>query len=239
MSSTWHCAEPNPRAHPTRPDNRREPVPGGAMTAIVDTDRAAAEMLHSALGPETVVLTSLEALRHHLETNPADDVVVLSSAVDLYSALALAESLRVSRPSLGVILLRRRVDTSVLHDALRAGVREVVDERDLRHHDRRTPGPGGRPRDARTVRQRRRPGWSPPRTHRHRLQRQGRLWQDDTRHQPGRRARRARTARGVHRRPRSRLRRRCRRPAGFDPSEPSPTPSRWPTRSTAPHSAPC
>ncbi len=101
------------------------------MTAIVDTDRSAAEMLHGALGPETVVLTSLEALRQHLDTNPADDVVVLSSAVDLYSALALAESLRVSRPSLGVILLRRRVDTSVLHDALRAGVREVVDERDL------------------------------------------------------------------------------------------------------------
>lgn len=101
------------------------------MTAIVDTDRSAAEMLHGALGPETVVLTSLEALRQHLDSNPADDVVVLSSAVDLYSALALAESLRVSRPSLGVILLRRRVDTSVLHDALRAGVREVVDERDL------------------------------------------------------------------------------------------------------------
>ena len=87
------------------------------MTAIVDTDRSAAEMLHGALGPETVVLTSLEALRQHLDSNPADDVVVLSSAVDLYSALALAESLRVSRPSLGVVLLRRRVDTSVLHDA--------------------------------------------------------------------------------------------------------------------------
>lgn len=115
-----------------QPDHGREPLPSvSAMTAIVDTDRAGAEMLHSALGPETVVLTSLEALRHHLETNPDDDVVVLSSAVDLYSALALAKSLRVSRPSLGVILLRRRVDTSVLHEALRAGVREVVDERDL------------------------------------------------------------------------------------------------------------
>jgi pilus assembly protein CpaE len=101
------------------------------MTAIVDANTAAAEMLQAALGPETTVLTSLEALRHHLNANPGDDVVVLSSAVDLYSALALAESLRVTRPSLGVILVRRRVDTSVLQDALRAGVREVVDERDL------------------------------------------------------------------------------------------------------------
>ena len=39
--------------------------------------------------------------------------------------------MRVTRPSLGVILVRRRVDTSVLADALRAGVFEVVEERDL------------------------------------------------------------------------------------------------------------
>jgi pilus assembly protein CpaE len=66
--------------------------------------------------------------------NPGDDdVVVLSSDVELHSALALAESYRVSRPSVGVILLRRRqdMDVSVLHNALRAGIREVVDERDL------------------------------------------------------------------------------------------------------------
>ena len=101
------------------------------MTAIADHDPDAAEMLHSALGPESTVLPSLEALRHHLDRNPGDDCVVLSSAVDLYSALALAESFRVTRPFLGVVLLRRRLDTSVLTDALRAGVREVVDERDL------------------------------------------------------------------------------------------------------------
>lgn len=101
------------------------------MTAIVDLDPAVAETLHTALGPESQVLPSLEALRRHLETQFAEDAVVLGSTVDLSSALSLSESMRVTRPSLAVILVRRRVDTSVLTDALRAGVFEVVDERDL------------------------------------------------------------------------------------------------------------
>ncbi len=40
--------------------------------------------------------------------------------------------LRIARPSLGVVLVRRRVDTGVLGDALRAGVRDIVEERDLK-----------------------------------------------------------------------------------------------------------
>ncbi|MFL6134050.1 MAG: CpaE family protein, partial [Nocardioidaceae bacterium] len=52
-------------------------------------------------------------------------------AVDLEAAAALADTLRVTRPAMSVILIRRRVDTSVLAEALRSGMREVVDERDL------------------------------------------------------------------------------------------------------------
>ncbi len=47
------------------------------------------------------------------------------------TALRLAEDLRLTRPTLGVVLVRRRIDTCVLGEALRAGVREVVDARDL------------------------------------------------------------------------------------------------------------
>lgn len=101
------------------------------MTAIVDIDPTAAETLHAALGPESQVLPSLDALRRHLDTQFAEDVVVLGASVDLASALGIAESMRVTRPSLAVILVRRRVDTSVLADALRSGVFEVVEERDL------------------------------------------------------------------------------------------------------------
>ena len=101
------------------------------MTAIVDSDQNTAEMLHAALGPDSQVLGTLDNLRSHIETHFAEDAVVLGPGVDLSSAVELAETMRVLRPSLAVILVRRRVDTSVLTDALRAGVFEVVEERDL------------------------------------------------------------------------------------------------------------
>jgi pilus assembly protein CpaE len=101
------------------------------MTALVDLDAATAETLHAALGPDCLVLPSIDALRRHLEVQFREDAVVLGPSVDLSAALSLAESMRVTRPSLAVILVRRRVDTSVLTDALRSGVFEVVEERDL------------------------------------------------------------------------------------------------------------
>jgi pilus assembly protein CpaE len=101
------------------------------MAAIVDLDPGTAETLHSALGPDSLVLSSLEALRRHLETHFGEDAVILGPTVDLGAALTLAQTMRVNRPSLAVILVRRRVDTSVLTDALRAGIFEVVEERDL------------------------------------------------------------------------------------------------------------
>jgi pilus assembly protein CpaE len=101
------------------------------MAAIVDLDPNTAEMLHAALGSESVVLPTMDALRRHLETQFTEDAVILGPNIDLHSALDLAGSMRVTRPSLGVILVRRRVDTSVLADAMRAGIFEVVEERDL------------------------------------------------------------------------------------------------------------
>ncbi|MDQ1629802.1 MAG: pilus assembly protein CpaE [Actinomycetota bacterium] len=101
------------------------------MTCIIDLDPATAETLHQALGADTLVLASFEVLRRHLDVHLGEDAVVVGPTVDLHTALTLAEQMRVSRPSLAVVLVRRRVDTSVLTDALRAGMFEVVDERDL------------------------------------------------------------------------------------------------------------
>ena len=47
------------------------------MSALVDLDASIAETLRSALGPDGHVLPSLEALRRHLDTQPAEDAVVL------------------------------------------------------------------------------------------------------------------------------------------------------------------
>ena len=101
------------------------------MTLIVDHDVAAAETLRSALGPDSRLVTSLDSLQRELDADPAADLVVIGPTIDQGSALALAERMRVARPWFGVVLVRRRIDTSLLAESLRAGVREVVEERDL------------------------------------------------------------------------------------------------------------
>jgi pilus assembly protein CpaE len=100
------------------------------MAAIVDLDPAVAESLRSVVG-DALVLDSLEAARRHIDTNLGEDTIIVGPSMDQDSALLLAQSMRVQRPSLGVILVRKRVDTAVLAAALRMGVRDVVEERDL------------------------------------------------------------------------------------------------------------
>jgi pilus assembly protein CpaE len=100
------------------------------MTTICEPDPTTAAALHSAVG-EAALTSSIDQLRQHLDGWPGEDTVVVGPAVDLGSALRLADTMRVARPGLGVVLVRQRIDTVVLGEALRAGVREVVDERDL------------------------------------------------------------------------------------------------------------
>jgi len=101
------------------------------MTVIVELDSGTAEALTAAVGGNTTVVAGLEQVRRHLDTHPGEYAVILGSSVDLAAGVALADTLRVTKPALGVILVRRRVDTTVLAEALRAGMREVVEERDL------------------------------------------------------------------------------------------------------------
>jgi pilus assembly protein CpaE len=101
------------------------------MTTIVEHDPTGAETLQSAVASDCTVVTTFDALRRHLDQAPTEDCVVVGASVALEPALELANEMRVARPQLGVVLVRRRVDTSVLGDALRAGVREVVEERNL------------------------------------------------------------------------------------------------------------
>jgi pilus assembly protein CpaE len=101
------------------------------MTVIVDHDPKNAEALASAVGPGTLMLGAMDQLYRHLDEYPAEDVVVLASSIDSAVAFHFTELVRVSNPALGVILVRRRLDTSLYAEAMRAGVREVVTDRDL------------------------------------------------------------------------------------------------------------
>ncbi|MGZ4649717.1 MAG: AAA family ATPase [Kineosporiaceae bacterium] len=100
------------------------------MTVICDLDPVVAEALGSAVG-EAVVVTGVDALRKQLEEDPAEDTVVLGPTVDQNTAFRLAEQMRIWRPALFVILVRQRVDAGLLAESLRAGVFDVIDQRNI------------------------------------------------------------------------------------------------------------
>ena len=101
------------------------------MAIIVEAAASNAELLLSVSGPGSKAVETLDDLKRILPDHPHESAVVLGAGVDLNAAAALSDTLRVTRPALSVILVRRRVDTGVLAEALRSGMREVVEERDL------------------------------------------------------------------------------------------------------------
>ena len=101
------------------------------MPIIVESSSTNADLFTSVTGNQSRVVANLDELKQTLAQSPEEYAVVLGPTVDLEAAAALADTLRVTRPAVSVVLIRRRVDTSVLAEALRSGMREVVEERDL------------------------------------------------------------------------------------------------------------
>jgi pilus assembly protein CpaE len=101
------------------------------MTTIVEGSPDSAQTYLSVVGADAEVVQTLDLLKRHLAERPRECAVVLGPNLHLEAAAKLAAALRVSRPALSVILLRHRVDTPVLTEALRSGMREVVEDRDL------------------------------------------------------------------------------------------------------------
>ena len=119
---------------PARRQPRRHPagdLPEGCwMTAIVETDRSRLSVLQAMLHG-SVPLGSMEALNDHVASNPQEFAVVVGPSVDVQEAAVFAQWARVHKPDLGVILLRETVDAHALSTALRSGMREVVESKDL------------------------------------------------------------------------------------------------------------
>jgi hypothetical protein len=94
-----------------------QPVTDGtkSMTVLVDFDPRNLDTILHAVGPNTRVLTSLDALDHYLIENPHEYVVVLAPSVGVSAAFDLAERMRIERPALGVILVQA---SDRCHDAL-------------------------------------------------------------------------------------------------------------------------
>jgi pilus assembly protein CpaE len=96
------------------------------MTILYEQWDQHAQQLASLLGDDLTVVNSAMHLAEAVTGDLAEVLVVFGPSTALAEAVAFAEQSRSRRPNLGVILLRHHLDASVMAEALRAGVREVV-----------------------------------------------------------------------------------------------------------------
>src|SRR5665647_1652659 len=101
------------------------------MTILWDSDPAAADNYHFAVSDHIEIAETAQSVTRALGTNAAELLVIVGPEVGMQAASALAEQVRQERPEVSVILLRRRLEVTVLAQALRAGFREVVASDDL------------------------------------------------------------------------------------------------------------
>lgn len=100
------------------------------MTTILEPDVGQLGIMNAMLHG-SMATTSMAELKAHLDASPHEFAVVLGPSVAIEEATGFAQNARITRPDLGVILLRHGVDSETLSVALRSGMREVVEARDL------------------------------------------------------------------------------------------------------------
>jgi len=91
---------------------------------------ASTEDLLLGLGGAVSTAGTLQAAAEMLDSDPAETLVVIGPEVATSDALEFASALRLTRPAVGVVLVRESVGVRMLTDALSAGVREVVPDGD-------------------------------------------------------------------------------------------------------------
>jgi pilus assembly protein CpaE len=101
------------------------------MTILWDSDPSAAETYRFAVSDHIQVVEVAQMVTRALTASPSELLVIVGPDVDQQAAVAMAEQVRSERPEVSIILLRRRLDVTILGQALRAGFREVVAHDDL------------------------------------------------------------------------------------------------------------
>ena len=99
-------------------------LPNGAALAVVDTDQAVRDYLASQLGEGVAALGSLSELEPRLGLGPV--VVVLGPSCVDPTDLATVERWSRTNSEVGAILVTSELSTTLLHTALRAGVKDVL-----------------------------------------------------------------------------------------------------------------
>jgi pilus assembly protein CpaE len=100
------------------------------MTILYEEFRPHAQHFSTMLGPNVTIAASYDELLAKLDENPDELLVVFGPGTPLSEAVAFASEQRLDQPHLGVLLLRPHLDVGVMSEALRSGVREVLDAND-------------------------------------------------------------------------------------------------------------
>lgn len=96
------------------------------MTIFYCSTGASAERISFTLGENLVVCTSAREIRQAIDGDLNEKLVLLGADLSMNLVKEITNSYRISRPTLGFVLLRNRLDVSTMNEAIQAGVREVV-----------------------------------------------------------------------------------------------------------------
>jgi Flp pilus assembly CpaE family ATPase len=93
---------------------------------ILCESAADSEELLADLGSEVRTADDLSAAAKLLDSDPAENLVVIGPRAGTEEALGFASALRMVRPAVGVILVRDQTSVELLNQALQSGIREVI-----------------------------------------------------------------------------------------------------------------
>jgi pilus assembly protein CpaE len=96
------------------------------MTILLGVADDTLERYRFALGEDITLVQQPLELDDALAQRPGEELIVIGPGVPMATAISVAERFRTSRPSVGVLLIRNRLEVGVLTEALRSGIREVV-----------------------------------------------------------------------------------------------------------------
>ncbi|MFT4264880.1 MAG: AAA family ATPase [Nocardioides sp.] len=96
------------------------------MPVLVEPDHDVVDVLLRALPAGSQGVATMDRARAWLEQHSDEYVVVLGPHVPLPEALALCDTLRTSRPTVSVVLVRDELTTEVLTRAMQSGARDVI-----------------------------------------------------------------------------------------------------------------
>ena len=96
------------------------------MTVIMSESVAEAEHLAFTLGEKVNLCANLREVRKKVDQNLTEQLVVVGPDLPMSAIRELTGTYRISRPTLGVVLIRRRIDVATMNEAIQVGVREVI-----------------------------------------------------------------------------------------------------------------